>query len=270
MGSVAVSQEARPTDLQMICKHGDTELLPVPAEGLRSNTETWVCRVRASCSSCQAPHQTRWVARVTRALFKPLQCVKAKQWWEKEPTQNRVHWGLSAWPFSRHLGSCYLFFIYFMSVLPTFLSVHHFTDGCDLWVLGTEPQSFRRTARALNHWPISLVPTVSVLVAWIYILLFIKLAYLRCYIVKCAFKTYCCTTITQSNFRKLSTPRRKPVWGRNQYRFPLPHFHPYSHPHPTPSFLASTHLVPFSVSFLVLETNINSYILFYLVPGLFI
>lgn len=40
VGSVAVSQEARPTDLQMICKHGDTELLLVPAEGLRSNTET--------------------------------------------------------------------------------------------------------------------------------------------------------------------------------------------------------------------------------------
>jgi hypothetical protein len=40
-----------------------------------------------------------------RALFKFLQWVKAKQWWEKEPTQYRVHWGLSTWPFSRHLST---------------------------------------------------------------------------------------------------------------------------------------------------------------------
>lgn len=38
-GNAAMSQEAKPTDLQVICKYGDTELLQVPAEGLRSNIE---------------------------------------------------------------------------------------------------------------------------------------------------------------------------------------------------------------------------------------
>lgn len=77
-GELVNEPGARPTYLQTICEHGDTELLWVPAEGLRNNTETRVCRVRASCSSCQAPHQTRWVVRVTESPVQTSSMCKSK------------------------------------------------------------------------------------------------------------------------------------------------------------------------------------------------
>lgn len=57
---------------------------PAPAVRLHSRPDGW----------------SGWL----RALFKPLQLVKTKQLWEKEPTQNHVHRGLSTWPFSRHIS----------------------------------------------------------------------------------------------------------------------------------------------------------------------
>lgn len=103
-GELVNEPGARPTYLQTICEHGDTELLWVPAQGLRSNTETRVGRVRASCSSCQTPLQTRWVVRVTESPVQTSSTCKNKAIMGKGTNSEPVHRGLSTWPFSRHIS----------------------------------------------------------------------------------------------------------------------------------------------------------------------
>lgn len=77
-GELVNEPGARPTYMQMICEQGDTELLWVPAQGLRSNTETRVGRVRTSCSGCQTPLQTPRVIRVTDSPVQTSQTCKNK------------------------------------------------------------------------------------------------------------------------------------------------------------------------------------------------
>lgn len=102
VGTVAASQ-ARPTDLQMICRRGD-RAPPGPRRG--AEEPQWSPSLQGQGLGLQLSGSTSDPVGGQgdrRALFKPLQCVKAKQLWEKEPTQNRVHRGLSAWPFSRRI-----------------------------------------------------------------------------------------------------------------------------------------------------------------------
>ena len=97
-GELVNEPGARPTYLQRICEHGDTELLWVPAQGLRSNNETRVGRVRASC---QTPLPTRWVSRVTESPVQTSSSCKNKAIMGKGTNSEPC---ASTWPFSRHIS----------------------------------------------------------------------------------------------------------------------------------------------------------------------